>query len=361
MPGIHIPSRISDAVFVACFEILSLYKIKQSYVRACFLSGFPVGYKWIWSMFSWIFRKKDGFSGNIWDFQQGECIMDYNVLDISATRRVTLCGTNIYPIPELHVDRIMQEHDIMLIVEGEWQVAEDDVVYSLRPGDILFLHAGGHHWGVSPCTVNSRNMFIHFETLTSDRSHLPLTAPETHAYATGSILCIPAQVHVGLDNTVTNLFSDIISLFWSHRDDRQRRLSLLLILLLNDIAYAARKNQVRSEEWIVQLLSHFRNEPGRFFSLEECAAITGFNVRTLSTRFARIMGKSIHEYQLHEKLEEAYARLRTGSYSVKEIAASCGFSDPYYFSRAFKKEFGVSPSEIKRRDPSSNIDRPNFL
>ncbi len=32
-------------------------------------------------------------------------------------------------------------------------------------------------------------------------------------------------------------------------------------------------------------------------------------------------------------------------YTVSQIAEACGFSDPMYFSRVFKKNFGVSPSE----------------
>ena len=67
----------------------------------------------------------------------------------------------------------------------------------------------------------------------------------------------------------------------------------------------------------------------------------------MSAQFRQIMGKPLHEYQLQMKLEMAYHILRTGRYSVKEIAQTFGFCDPYHFSRAFKKAYGVSPSEVK--------------
>nr|MCR4588982.1 helix-turn-helix transcriptional regulator [Lachnospiraceae bacterium] len=35
-------------------------------------------------------------------------------------------------------------------------------------------------------------------------------------------------------------------------------------------------------------------------------------------------------------------------YSIKEVCSMCGYSDPNYFSRIFKKYVGVSPSEYRQ-------------
>ncbi|WP_258525499.1 helix-turn-helix domain-containing protein [Paenibacillus sp. YN15] len=39
--------------------------------------------------------------------------------------------------------------------------------------------------------------------------------------------------------------------------------------------------------------------------------------------------------------------LRTCSYSVSNIAESVGYTDNYYFSRFFKKQTGLSPTEYR--------------
>ena len=41
--------------------------------------------------------------------------MSYTVLPLSARRKVTLCGTNVYPRPETHLDRVLAEHDLLYI------------------------------------------------------------------------------------------------------------------------------------------------------------------------------------------------------------------------------------------------------
>ena len=71
--------------------------------------------------------------------------MKVDLFQHDITRRVTLCGTNIYPFPEYHVDRIMEEHDLMYIHEGVWQIAQDGVIYDLKAGDVILLRAGSHH------------------------------------------------------------------------------------------------------------------------------------------------------------------------------------------------------------------------
>ena len=46
------------------------------------------------------------------------------------------------------------------------------------------------------------------------------------------------------------------------------------------------------------------------------------------------------------RLQQAKQLLETTYLNVSEIAYQVGFNDPNYFSRAFKKAYGISPSEV---------------
>lgn len=280
--------------------------------------------------------------------------MSYTILPMTNRRKVTLCGTNVYPVPEPHLDRILSEHDLLYIFSGEQPIAQDDEVYNLQTGDLILLRAGSHHYGTGPCSVNMRSLFIHFNVIPGDRGEKFLSREEFEAQSSDIIL--PTVIHCGQNNSVTNIINGIINLYWSHTPNKERRLTLLLNLLLDELASVALADDSRQEEWTVAVISMFRKHPERMYSLEEIAESVKMNVRTLSARFREITGESVHQYQLNMKLEAAYKALRGGTRAIKDVAMSYGFNDAYYFSRLFKKKFGMSPKQVKR-DPSANINR----
>ena len=286
--------------------------------------------------------------------------MQYDLFQYSQIRQVTLCGTNVYPTPEYHADRRMDEHDLMLICEGTWEVAQDEVIYPLKAGDAILLRAGSHHWGTKPCSIGSRNMFIHFTREDTDRLNQTLSAEEMHAHAQSDTFCLPTVIHYGTSSETDEMVRRIIQVFWSHQDDGKRRMNLLLNCLLNELASITRHRQPEADGWIISLLNMVHNSGNPLFTLEEAAEIVHVNVRSFSAMFHRVMGKSFHRYQMEVRLEMAYNALRTGKYTVKAAAAEHGFHDPYYFSKIFKQRYGVVPSAIRRGDPSANINRPHM-
>ena len=69
---------------------------------------------------------------------------------------------------------------------------------------------------------------------------------------------------------------------------------------------------------------------------------------TLERAFRATFGTSPHQYQLRLRLMRGKERFRNGDTSVATVARSCGFRDPKYFSRSFKREFGCQPSDYLR-------------
>ena len=80
-------------------------------------------------------------------------------------------------------------------------------------------------------------------------------------------------------------------------------------------------------------------------TLGELCFIFGTNKTTLCSSFKKAYGDTVIGYINYLKIKEAKKLLREGEYNLTEISQKLGFSTVHYFSRMFKKQQGVSPSE----------------
>ncbi len=76
-------------------------------------------------------------------------------------------------------------------------------------------------------------------------------------------------------------------------------------------------------------------------TISKLATLSEFHfIRT----FRQVFGISPYKYHLKKRLNRANDLLSSKRYSVTEVAYHIGFPDVFSFSKAFKKEFGVTPS-----------------
>ena len=64
--------------------------------------------------------------------------------------------------------------------------------------------------------------------------------------------------------------------------------------------------------------------------------------------FKSVYGATPMNYRAAKQSEQAKLLLRDTDLSVSAVAELCGFSDPLYFSRRFRKYTGMSPTEFRR-------------
>jgi len=79
-------------------------------------------------------------------------------------------------------------------------------------------------------------------------------------------------------------------------------------------------------------------------TLPQLAAQVHLTPRYLNRLFHRWSGEALHEFLTRRRMEEALKLCRQKQHLVKEIAATVGYEDPLYFSRAFRRYFGRSPT-----------------
>ena len=72
---------------------------------------------------------------------------------------------------------------------------------------------------------------------------------------------------------------------------------------------------------------------------------------SLYSKFEALTGMTPNDYVIQRKLKKASALLTNNpELNISEISDNLGFGSPRYFSRCFKKTFGVSPAEYKKNE-----------
>jgi AraC family transcriptional regulator len=77
------------------------------------------------------------------------------------------------------------------------------------------------------------------------------------------------------------------------------------------------------------------------------AGVAGFSVPHFHRIFTAEKGENIAAYVRRVRLERAGWKLRMGAVDITEVALAAGYDTHAAFSRAFKQQFGFSPSDFR--------------
>lgn len=85
----------------------------------------------------------------------------------------------------------------------------------------------------------------------------------------------------------------------------------------------------------------------RSVSLAEMATAVHLHPTYFSNLFREVFGQSPVQYHLEQRLRRARSLLLNSDRGVAEIGQACGFDEPLYFSRIFRKKVGVCPRAFR--------------
>ena len=102
------------------------------------------------------------------------------------------------------------------------------------------------------------------------------------------------------------------------------------------------------DRFVGKTLTLIHSKPAHPWTVEELAGTVGLSRSALAERFTGLIGQPPMQYLTRWRLQLAANLLRASSRNVASVAAGVGYDSEAAFSRAFKRELGITPAAWRR-------------
>lgn len=213
--------------------------------------------------------------------------------------------------------------------EGAGRFVSDDLELPYQEGELVIMPADLPHMHI--CPTDARGICLHVENATLSARY-------------------PMLLQDDANHSLQHLFEDAHYLF---QHSPELRPSLLPAYGHLIVQHVNAHRTLSPRNLLVEEISQsiLRNYPNPNFDLDSMLRSAPYCYDYLCRLFRNEMHTTPHKYLANVRLQTAADILRIGTgKSITEVAHMCGYHDPLYFSRMFKKKYGVSPREYAREN-----------
>ena len=243
--------------------------------------------------------------------------------------------------------------ELIYITRGEGTEIVGGVEYKVRAGDLLFVNFGVSHAFsmkdtdfiqillrpefVSEVLVNSENIFDVFA--------LPQFSSIPGDFSRDSIVRFEGEELTGATDLVETMLDEYVQKKPGYKTVLHGYTQVLFTRLIRKLKESKSESSSitnKIEDYVIRHL-------GEKITLSDIARGCFYNPSYFSRKFKSLFGKKLSSYVEEKRLKVAVQMLRGTQGTIDEIAASVGFSDKSRFYKEFKKYYGKTPGEYRKR------------
>lgn len=160
-------------------------------------------------------------------------------------------------------------------------------------------------------------------------------------------------IYTGISIEYKNLFMSMIEELNLQRIDYEEMLinyfTILLISLHRIALQKPRKKNLQNMNDMEQAAQYFRMHYNKPISIEDYAVSHNMSISWFIQNFRQYANTTPAQYVQSLRLTNAKMLLETTNYNITEIVNLVGYENPLYFSRFFRKQCGISPSQFRKQ------------
>ncbi|MCL1878440.1 MAG: AraC family transcriptional regulator [Defluviitaleaceae bacterium] len=225
--------------------------------------------------------------------------------------------------------------DLTYIIAGQAVYTVNRQKIYASEGDLLCIPRGSERSAVSNDPAKFECFATNFNLVAQSGENVPVP--------------LPLHSHVGIHNDLIShyrkLSEDFLARSPGYIMRSRARLMLVLQRFMEMLVYEIDTH--RFDPRVKQAIRFVTEHYAEHLKISEVAAAVSLNPVYFGTLFRRETRMTFRDYLNTIRINQAEDMLRAGKWNVTEVAAHCGFSDVFYFSRLFKKYKGIPPSSVQ--------------
>ena len=222
----------------------------------------------------------------------------------------------------IHPTVTVDTYELIYVVEGTVAIREGETRYRLGKGDLLLLEPNVEHGGFEESLSRTSFYWLHFRC----RGYEALELPKCVA---------PDEV------SALRTMSELMHLQQANRTVAELALARFLLECGKVTEYGNKR--------LSEIVEYIRANSREQLTVVDVAARYGYSADHLSRMFKKEFGYDAKTAIVKNRLEYIESRLLNSEYSIKEIAAQCGFEDENAFVKFFKYHTKTTPTLFRNK------------
>lgn len=259
------------------------------------------------------------------------------------------CDLLIASNPFLHLNRVLDFHVMIYVLEGAIHVTEDDIDYSIKPGELFFLKKGLHHYGKTEIPKGTKWHFVHFYFAEdNDASLFSMGYSQIDPNTPVRFCSVLPKKLTGLRGSfLETQIEEFTKYYQSNNVNKAWDINTRLWLLLSEIAGYETSN-IDNLSLPDKICDYLNKHSCEQFSAKKIEQHFFLSYKHMASVFKNEKKITMQQYHNSLKMNEAARLLRSTLLSVSEVGEKVGFSDVLYFSRCFNSFHGASPTSYRK-------------
>ena len=250
------------------------------------------------------------------------------------------------------------ELELGYLLEGFGTYILRDEVYSAGAGDLFIVRSNEQHCvpTITSDYLSSFNVYISSYYLWNICSDY-VDSNVIQALINSNI---PIRQWISGDPEIRQIITKLQTLFYDEADRRFEIRSTMLALVSavgKTISHVECQPQIPSSRLkdIQSAISYLEENYPKPIPLDDIARAAAMSRSYLANTFKLVTGISPYDYLLTVRIEKAVDQLRQTDADIMTIATECGFTSTASFNKIFKKNTGLTPSELRKMYRSRNF------